>query len=97
MKTLLFLSGLLLFICPFAPATVAAASTLGFLVVVKGDFFTGTVSAVIGATAITVFNVIDRYTLVVSLPTKTAGTYDIRATNATGQSAIVGADSFIVT
>jgi hypothetical protein len=79
------------------PATCAAASTPGFLTVVKGDYFIGTVSMVIGATAITQFTVIDRYTIVASLPTKTAGTYDIRATNATGQSAIVAADSFIVT
>jgi hypothetical protein len=80
-----------------APATVAAASTAGFLVIVKGDYFTGTVSAVIGATAITQFNVIDRFTLAVSLPAKTAGTYDIRVTNAVGQSAITGADAFVVT
>lgn len=79
------------------PATCPAASTPGFLTVVKGDYFTGTVSMVIGATAITQFTVIDRYTIVASLPTKTAATYDIRATNATGQSAIVAADSFIVT
>jgi len=79
------------------PATCPAASTPGFLTVVKGDYFTGTVSMVIGATAITQFTVIDRYTIVASLPAKTAATYDIRATNATGQSAIVAADSFIVT
>lgn len=79
------------------PATCAAASTPGFLTVVRGDYFTGTVSMVIGVTAITQFTVIDRYTIVASLPTKTAGTYDIRATNATGQSAIVAGDSFIVT
>lgn len=80
-----------------APNTVAAASTLGFLTVVKGDYFIGTTSMVIGATAITLFTVIDRYTIVASLPAKTTATYDIRVTNATGQSAIVAGDSFIVT
>lgn len=79
------------------PSTVAAASTLGFLTVVKGDYFIGTTSMVIGVTAITQFNVIDRYTIAASLPTKTAGTYHIQVTNATGQSPAVAADQFIVT
>lgn len=89
--------GVLPAITSVTPSTVAAASTLGFLVTVKGDYFIGTVSMLIGVTAITQFAVIDRYTIIASLPTKTAATYDIRVTNATGQSPIVAADNFIVT
>lgn len=89
--------GVLPSITSITPTTGTAASTPGLLVTVKGDYFIGTVSMLVGVTAITQFTVVDRYTIVCSLPTKTAGTYDIRVTNATGQSGIVAADSIVLT
>lgn len=78
------------------PSSGTAASTPGLIVTVKGDYFTGTVSMVVGVTSITQFTVIDRYTIVCSLPTKTAGTYHIQVTNATGQSTAVAADQIVL-
>lgn len=83
-----------------SPATVAAASTLGFVVTIKGDFFIGVSGAAavkIGVTNMTGYTVVDRYTIVASLPSKTAATYDITVVNTTGTSATSAADQFIVT
>lgn len=90
-------AGVLPAVFSITPTSGTAASTPGLLVTVRGDYFIGTVSMVVGVTAITQFTVVDRYTIVCSLPTKVAGTYHIQATNATGQSPAVAADQITLT
>ena len=63
------------------------ATAGGEILVLTGTDFTGTTAATVGGTAVLDFQVVDDQTLSIITPAKSAGSYNIVVTNATGPSA----------
>lgn len=71
------------------PATGIPAAG-GSQIVINGEHFTGTTNVTVGGTAVTAFTVLSDSTIVATVPAKTAGSYPLVVTNATGASTTGG-------
>lgn len=72
---------------PVVVSAIPSAQTTGKSLLIKGVKFTGTTAASLGGTAATNFTIVDDTTLLLTMPTGTAGSAPLVVTNATGASA----------
>lgn len=70
-----------------APNPTSLATAGGDILYLTGTNFTGTTGVNVGVTAVLDFYIVDDQHLIITTPAKSAGSYNVVATNATGASA----------